>query len=204
MSVVQVEPSIRRNDAPADSSPPKPNEPSMSPGTNHLKPTGTSTIGLPIARGDPVDHRRRHERLADARGVRPARARAAEEVADRDGQVVVGVHQPGVGRDDAVPVGVGVVAGRDVVVVLAADQARHRGRRRAVHPDLLVPVERHEPPRRVDERVHDRQLETVPLTDRAPVVDRRAAERVGSDPHARLADRLDVDDRRQVVDVRRP
>ena len=47
LSVVQVVPSIRRNDAPADSSPPKPNEPSISPGTNHLKPTGTSTIGLP-------------------------------------------------------------------------------------------------------------------------------------------------------------
>ena len=47
MSVVQVEPSRRRNDAPADSSPPKPNDPSSSPGTNHLKPTGTSTIGWP-------------------------------------------------------------------------------------------------------------------------------------------------------------
>ena len=46
--MVQVEPSRRRNDAPADSSPPKPNEPSMSPGTNHLKPTGTSTSGLPM------------------------------------------------------------------------------------------------------------------------------------------------------------
>ena len=48
MSVVQVEPSIRRNDAPADSSPPKPNDPSIRPGTNHLNPTGTSTIGLPM------------------------------------------------------------------------------------------------------------------------------------------------------------
>ena len=47
LSVVQVAPSLRRNDAPADSSPPKPNEPSISPGTNHLKPTGTSTSGLP-------------------------------------------------------------------------------------------------------------------------------------------------------------
>ena len=43
LSVVQVLPSMRRNDAPADSSPPKPNEPSISPGTNHLNPTGTST-----------------------------------------------------------------------------------------------------------------------------------------------------------------
>ncbi len=47
LSVVQVVPSVRRNDAPADSSPPKPNEPSMRPGTNHLNPTGTSTSGLP-------------------------------------------------------------------------------------------------------------------------------------------------------------
>ena len=46
LSVVQVLPSRRRNDAPADSSPPKPNDPSIRPGTNHLKPTGTSTIGL--------------------------------------------------------------------------------------------------------------------------------------------------------------
>ena len=49
LSVVHVVPSVRRNDAPADSSPPKPNEPSISPGTNHLNPTGTSTIGLPSA-----------------------------------------------------------------------------------------------------------------------------------------------------------
>src|SRR5207247_2520906 len=38
-----AEPSRRRNDAPAPSSPPKPSEPSSRPATNHLKPTGTST-----------------------------------------------------------------------------------------------------------------------------------------------------------------
>ena len=48
LSVVHTLPSVRGNDAPADSSPPKPNEPSIRPGTNHLKPTGTSTSGLPI------------------------------------------------------------------------------------------------------------------------------------------------------------
>ena len=110
-------------------------------------------------RGDPVDHRGGHQRLADLRGLGPVGPRAAEEVADRDGEEVVGVHQPGVGRDDAVPVGVGVVAGGDVVVVLAPDQRGHRGRRGAVHPDLVVPVERHEPPGRVDQRVHHGQVE---------------------------------------------
>ena len=42
LSVVHTEPSKRRNDAPADSSPPKAIDPSSRPGTNHLKPTGTS------------------------------------------------------------------------------------------------------------------------------------------------------------------
>ena len=43
LSVTQVVPSRRRKAAPALSSPPNPNDPSLSPGTNHLKPTGTST-----------------------------------------------------------------------------------------------------------------------------------------------------------------
>jgi hypothetical protein len=43
LSVLHGLPSRRRNDAPALSSPPKPTEPSSRPGTNHLKPTGTSS-----------------------------------------------------------------------------------------------------------------------------------------------------------------
>ncbi len=42
LSVVQTVPSRRRNEAPALSSPPNPSEPSTSPSTNHLNPTGTS------------------------------------------------------------------------------------------------------------------------------------------------------------------
>ncbi len=47
LSVVHTEPSRRRKDAPALSSPPKPSEPSLRPGTNHLKPTGTSSKSRP-------------------------------------------------------------------------------------------------------------------------------------------------------------
>ena len=47
LSVVHTVPRRRRNDAPADSSPPNPIEPSISPGTNHLNPTGTSTSRRP-------------------------------------------------------------------------------------------------------------------------------------------------------------
>ncbi len=42
LSVVQTEPSRRRNDAPALSSPPNASDPSIRPELNHLKPTGTS------------------------------------------------------------------------------------------------------------------------------------------------------------------
>ena len=43
LSVVHVDPSRRRNDAPALSSPPKPIVPLINPSTNHLNPTGTSS-----------------------------------------------------------------------------------------------------------------------------------------------------------------
>jgi hypothetical protein len=41
----------------------------------------------------------------------------------------------------------------------------------------------------------------VAVGDLAPVVDARAAERVGADAHARLAHGVEVEHRRQVVDV---
>ena len=48
LSVVHTDPSRRKNDAPADSSPPKPMVPPMRPSTNHLNPTGTSTSLRPM------------------------------------------------------------------------------------------------------------------------------------------------------------
>ena len=47
LSVVHTDPSRCRNEAPALSSPPKATDPSSRPGTNHLKPTGTSSSGRP-------------------------------------------------------------------------------------------------------------------------------------------------------------
>ena len=62
-------------------------------------------------------------------------------------------------------------------------------------------VERHEPPRGVDERIDDGQLQLVPFGDRGPVVHAGPAQRVRTDPHAVLADHVDIDDVRQVGDV---
>ena len=47
LSVVHTAPFLRRNDAPADSSPPNPMVALIRPGTNHLKPTGTSSSRRP-------------------------------------------------------------------------------------------------------------------------------------------------------------
>ncbi len=49
LSVVQTVPSLRKKEAPALSSPPKPKEPSSKPSTNHLKPTGTSHTCRPMS-----------------------------------------------------------------------------------------------------------------------------------------------------------
>ena len=92
LSVVHAVPSMRRNDAPALSSPPKPSEPSSSPSTNHLNPTGTSTRRRP----DPVATRSMMLLLTT---VLPTAApagqsrRCREQVRDRGRQVVIGIHQ---------------------------------------------------------------------------------------------------------------
>ena len=125
-----------------------------------------------------------------------------QQVADRDGQVMVGVHQAQRFRDDPVAVGVGIVAKGEVEAVLELDQARHRIGAGAIHADLAVVVERHESEGRVDRRIGDGDIQAVGVGDRLPVMDGRAAERVDAQLQAGRANRLHVDDVRQVVDVR--
>ena len=117
-----------------------------------------------------------------------------EEVVDRNRQEVVGVHEPAVTRDDAVTVGVGVIAREDVEVALVTKRAGHREAARAVHADLLVPVKGHERPARVDLGVDHREVDAVALGDELVVLDSGAAEGVCSEADARLADRAEVDD----------
>ena len=70
LSVVQTVPSRRRNDAPALSSPPNPIEPSTSPGDEPLEADRDLDEPPPEIGDDAIDHRRRHERLADRRSRR--------------------------------------------------------------------------------------------------------------------------------------
>ena len=123
LSVVQTVPSRRRNDAPALSSPPNPTEPSTRPVDEPLEPDRDLEQPPPEVGRDAVDHRARHQRLADGDRRRPV-ARPAEQVGDGGRQEVVRVQQAGAAGDDPVAVGVGVVPERDVEAVAQADEAR--------------------------------------------------------------------------------
>ena len=63
-----------------------------------------------------------------------------------------------------------------------SDQPLHRVRRRRIHADAAVPVERHEAEGRIDLVADDRQVEPVALGDARPVVHAGAAQRI--DAHA--------------------
>ncbi len=189
LSVVHTEPSRRRNDAPALSSPPNPIEPSMRPSTNHLKPTGTSTRRRPSDCGHAIDHAAADDRLAD-RGILGPSLAMLEQVGNCYREVMIRVHQSRARSHDAVAIVVGVVGECDIEAILHLDQPRHRIRRRAIHPDLAVPIHAHETKSRIDGIVHDRRLDPIALDDRSPVVHARAAERIDADAHAGVANRV--------------
>lgn len=77
----------------------------------------------------PVDDRRADHRLAHGDAGRPGRA-VGVEIFDGHGQIVVRIQQPFVRGDYAVSVGVGVVAGGDLVALPVAehrsDEPSHR------------------------------------------------------------------------------
>ena len=77
----------------------------------------------------------------------------------------------------------------------------HRVRRRGIHADLAVPVDRHEAERGVDRVVDHGEIELVALGDRRPVVHARAAERIDAHADLRAADRIHVDDVAEIADV---
>jgi hypothetical protein len=112
---------------------------------------------------------------------RPPPAGVTEEVIRSDGEEVVRVHEAVARGDDAVPVEVGIVAEGDVVAVAQLDEPGHGVRRRAVHPDLSVGIERHEGEGGVDGAVHHVDLEAVAVSDGVPVREPGAAHRVGAD-----------------------
>ncbi len=60
-------------------------------------------------------------------------------------------------------IAVGIVGESDVEPIAELDELRHRMRRRAVHPDPSVTIERHETESGIDGVVHDLDVEPVGL-----------------------------------------
>ena len=124
-----------------------------------------------------------------------------EQVGDGRRQKMIGLHQAARRGDDAVAVGVGVVADREVETVAQADQPRHGVRRRTIHPDLSVPIGGHEAECRVDFVLDDLSVEVVPADDLGPIMHARAAQRVNAERQPRVADCLHVDHAGEVAYV---
>ena len=130
------------------------------PGANHLKPTGTSASVRPRLRTTRSIMLLLTSVLPTAAPRRPV-GPMGKQVADRDGQVMVRVHQARRLRHDAVPVRSRDRCRRRRRTVLELDQAGHRVGAGAVHADLAVVVDRHEPEGRVDRRVGDGDVQAV-------------------------------------------
>ena len=153
-------------------------------------------------RRDAVDHAAGDDGLADGAVGTPARPVGAE-IGNSGCEKVIRVHQPARRTDDAMPVGVRVIGEGDVEFVLQRDQPLHRIGRRTVHPDIAVPVHRHETECRIDGVVHDRCVNPVTLDQRLPILNSSAAERIDPDAHTRRADRFEIDDIGQIGNIRR-
>ena len=106
-----------------------------------------------------------------------------EKIVDSDRQVVIGLEQPRITRNNSVPVMIRVKSNGDVEAILQSDQIRHGVRRGWVHPDLAIPIRRHETESRIDEFVHNGEIQLVLLSNSRPVVDASAAERIHAHVH---------------------
>ena len=114
---------------------------------------------------------------------------------------MIGVHQAGVGGDNAMTVGVGVVAGDNIKVIFVPQHRCHCRLRRGIHSNLAIPVERHETPGGIDRGVNNRDVEAEAFFDERPIVHACTPERVGTNAHPGTFDSGHVDDVLEVVDI---
>ena len=126
-----------------------------------------------------------------------------EQVANRHCEVVIRVHQPPRRRDDAVSVRIRIIAERESVFVLQADELGHRIGARAVHPDFAVVVDGHEREARIDGRIYHADVEPIVLGNARPIGDARSAQGIGTQAQFCPANRLDIDHVLQIGHVRR-
>ena len=94
---------------------------------------------------------------------------------------MVGIHKPCAPGYDPMPVAVRVVAESHVERVLESYQPCHRIRRRTVHPDLSVFIDRHKTESRIDGTVHNFERNAIRFSDWFPVGQGGATHRIDAD-----------------------
>src|SRR5882672_10808880 len=142
--------------------------------------------------GDTVDDAAAHYRFAYCYVSTPA-GPVREQIVHAYGQIVVGTQQSCTLCNDAVPVVVRVAVESHVKLFFESDQAAHRIRRRWVHADAAIPIERHEPESRVDRLVHDGEVEAIALGNGMPVMDAGAAQGVDTELEPGVPDRVQIE-----------
>ena len=135
---------------------------------------------------DAIDHLTADHRLTHGRCMAPFRP-VLKKIVDSSRQVVIGLEQTRIPRDDSMPIMVRVTGKRDVEAIFQSDQIRHGVRRGWVHADLAVPIHTHETESRIDEFVHDGEIELVLLSNSRPVMNARAAKRIYAHVYLRAA-----------------
>ena len=137
------------NSRPALSSPPKQQEPSNSPGANHLNPTGTSHNGRPKLGHHAIDHAAADQGLADGRLGSPP-GPMSQQVSNRHRQEVVRVHQPADGVTIPCRSESGSLAKATSNWSFRPTKPRHGIRARAIHANLAVVIDCHEREGRIE------------------------------------------------------
>src|SRR5258708_11442041 len=115
---------------------------------------------------------------------------------------MIWVHQPSGWCDDSMPVGVWIVGECDAVFVLESDKPGHRIRAGTVHANHAVVIDGHERKCRVDDWIHNGNVQLVFSIDGFPIRSGSASKRVDAKLEAGATNRIHINDISQVADVR--
>ena len=106
---------------------------------------------------DTIDHLTADHRLTHGRSVAPFWP-VLEKIVDSDRQVVIGLKQTRIPRDDSMPVMISVTSKGNVKAIFESDQICHGVGRGWVHADAAVPIHGHETESRIDDFVDDSEV----------------------------------------------
>src|SRR5258705_13974002 len=90
----------------------------------------------------------------------------------------------------------------DLVFVFELHEPGHRIRAGAIHADLPVVIHGHEGERRIQQRIHDANVQAVNAVDGLPVGQGSASQGIDAKLESGAANRVDINDVPQIAYVR--